>query len=398
MSWKPILEGDKLIRAKIIIDSIIKTTPASYIDRSLMYGKGGIVLWLAYLGKYTNDPQVLRNSENIFNELLNELSDFSDQEFSFGKGAIGNSWVLAHLIRLGVLTVPEDFFSDVIPEFENAGLRMIHEGNYDYILAGLGAVLFFLEIGEKTPSERIFEQLKANSIAIGNGITWRESPIIRNKNAQEEAYNFGLAHGVPGIISIFGLLHINGVCSEDSLSLIRKTGNWLLSNSFTFEKSLAKFPFSAGNNETPFPTSIRWCYGDLGIAYSLYITGKNTNIKSLEFEGLELAKNCILRNSESKDIVDAHLCHGTAGIAHIYNRFYNHTSDEIFRDAAIFWFDETFKRFNPDLIFGFRAWKGPEHGWQNFSGLLEGSAGIGLALISAISEVEPKWDRCLLLS
>jgi hypothetical protein len=31
-------------------------------------------------------------------------------------------------------------------------------------------------------------------------------------------------------------------------------------------------------------------------------------------------------------------------------------------------------------------------------GLLEGIAGIGLAMISAVSEVQPDWDNALLLS
>ncbi len=30
--------------------------------------------------------------------------------------------------------------------------------------------------------------------------------------------------------------------------------------------------------------------------------------------------------------------------------------------------------------------------------LLEGIAGIGLAMISAVSDIEPIWDECLLLS
>ena len=35
---------------------------------------------------------------------------------------------------------------------------------------------------------------------------------------------------------------------------------------------------------------------------------------------------------------------------------------------------------------------------MNEYNLLDGIAGIGLSLISAISSIEPQWDECLLLS
>ena len=52
-----------------------------------------------------------------------------------------------------------------------------------------------------------------------------------------------------------------------------------------------------------------------------------------------------------------------------------------------------------DGIAGFKFWKTKElGGWKNEFALLDGVTGVGLALISAISDIEPKWDECLLLS
>ena len=36
--------------------------------------------------------------------------------------------------------------------------------------------------------------------------------------------------------------------------------------------------------------------------------------------------------------------------------------------------------------------------WRDDSSFLTGAAGIGLALLAAITPVEPEWDRVLLLS
>jgi hypothetical protein len=50
---------------------------------------------------------------------------------------------------------------------------------------------------------------------------------------------------------------------------------------------------------------------------------------------------------------------------------------------------------------GFRAVipidSGELRGWPD-PGFLTGAAGVGLALLAAISDVEPEWDRVLLLS
>jgi len=52
-----------------------------------------------------------------------------------------------------------------------------------------------------------------------------------------------------------------------------------------------------------------------------------------------------------------------------------------------------------DGLAGFKSWRTEEYGGlSNDLGFLEGIAGIGLALISSISDIEPAWDECLLLN
>ena len=50
-----------------------------------------------------------------------------------------------------------------------------------------------------------------------------------------------------------------------------------------------------------------------------------------------------------------------------------------------------------DGLAGYKAWQG-ENGWMNQHGILEGIAGIGLVLLSHLSNEEPSWDRSFLLS
>jgi hypothetical protein len=69
-----------------------------------------------------------------------------------------------------------------------------------------------------------------------------------------------------------------------------------------------------------------------------------------------------------------------------------------FKNAADYWMNETLKMAKfEDGLAGYKVWYG-EQGWLNEYCLLEGIAGIGLALMTYYYEVEPIWDECLLLS
>jgi len=70
-----------------------------------------------------------------------------------------------------------------------------------------------------------------------------------------------------------------------------------------------------------------------------------------------------------------------------------------FKKAADYWFAQTLKMSTfADGLAGYKTWYGKEKGWVNEYNLLEGIAGIELALMSYYYEVEPTWDECLLLS
>jgi len=106
------------------------------------------------------------------------------------------------------------------------------------------------------------------------------------------------------------------------------------------------------------------------------------------------------RDPEKCLIRDAGLCHGSAGVAHIYRRIWEETGEEDFAKSGYYWFKYSLKLATfPDGLAGFKTWRAPENGgWANDPGLLEGVTGIGLAFLSAVYPVESDWDRCLLLS
>ena len=66
---------------------------------------------------------------------------------------------------------------------------------------------------------------------------------------------------------------------------------------------------------------------------------------------------------------------------------------------AAYWIGRTLSMAKfEDGLAGYKTWQGAERGFRNEYGLLEGIAGIRLVLLAYLSDEEPTWDECLLLS
>jgi hypothetical protein len=81
---------------------------------------------------------------------------------------------------------------------------------------------------------------------------------------------------------------------------------------------------------------------------------------------------------------------------------YQATGDPCLAEAARFWFEQTLRMRRPGRgVGGYEAWQLDDDGqvtWVADPGLLTGAAGIALALLAATTDVEPAWDRMLLVS
>ena len=123
---------------------------------------------------------------------------------------------------------------------------------------------------------------------------------------------------------------------------------------------------------------------------------------------LELAKPCgkradlefiSPRTLSQAHIHDAGICHGAAGIAHLFHRMARATGDEQLYLAARAWIVETLRMRSNVAIAGYpRVYEsGGELRFEEDATLLTGAIGTALVLHAAISEVEPRWDRLLLV-
>jgi len=116
-------------------------------------------------------------------------------------------------------------------------------------------------------------------------------------------------------------------------------------------------------------------------------------------EALAFARRSAGRGCADSGAVDPGLRQGAAGIAHLCNRLFQATGEEPFAAAARAGFGRVLETRRPDEGIGGFAVRllDSRHRpvWTGDPGFLNGAAGIGLALLAAISSVEPAWDRLL---
>lgn len=237
--------------------------------------------------------------------------------------------------------------------------------------------------------------LKASESPLTNHMRWKSTHFETN----ETIYNLSLSHGIASNINILTRFFEKNIAKMQSEDMVIKSVNYLLS--CQNENELSIFPnYTLTGRSEDQKSRLAWCYGDLGIGITLWQTSQIISDKVLEHNSLEILLHSTERRDLKKNsVVDAGLCHGTAGIAHIFNRVYKNTGNKEFKESADFWFNETIKMAKfEDGFAGFKNWQNWNNTWKNEIGFLNGIAGIGLAMISAVSDIEPKWDECLLLS
>jgi lantibiotic modifying enzyme len=148
------------------------------------------------------------------------------------------------------------------------------------------------------------------------------------------------------------------------------------------------------------PARTAWCYGDPGIAAALLVAARAVRERAWEHEAIRVGLRAAARPAEEGGVQDACLCHGSAGLGHIFHRLYRATKDKRFARAARAWFARTlatrreragFAGFVPSL-------PAARSGAGHTVGFLTGAAGIALALVAATTPLDPIWDRALLLS
>jgi lantibiotic modifying enzyme len=248
----------------------------------------------------------------------------------------------------------------------------------------------------------ILEHLERLARPMPTGLAWHTPPALLPAWQRELApagyINLGLAHGIPGIVAILARYLTAGVEVERARALLEGAVAYLSSAAEPTPGSRYPAWRSAQRADATSLSRVAWCYGDLGVAVAMLAAATAAGRADWRAEALGLAHGMAARPFETSHVVDAGLCHGAAGVAHLFNRLSQATGDAELARAADTWLARTIAMRRASPIAGFPRGM-PVDGimtWDPGADLLTGACGVALALHAAISPIEPGWDQLLL--
>ncbi|NSL87315.1 lanthionine synthetase C family protein [Chitinophaga sp. Mgbs1] len=377
-------------------------------NTGLLGGYTGSALFYAYYYQLTSSDEHLDKAHAIIEKSIESLG----QEATNGShcsGVAGVAWTIQHLIDMGFIEEDElvDAFADIDDIVGEFMLNSLEESQLDFLHQGTGPALYFLgrpaHIAEKYLVPMV-THLEQQAVILPTGISWRDEFARSNKPeyAGKEVFNLGLAHGVPSIIALLARLYEKGIAKERAAVLAHDSIQWLLS---------AKKP-QAGGGESWYPTLVDaanvpsgdrhsrlgWCYGDLGIATMLMGAGERLQRNDYKTEAHQMMRDIAQhRDLKNGAVFDACLCHGSAGIAHIFQRGAASTGDPLLAQATDQWIQHTLALSNRPGPVGYQFYHMPD--WVDSYNMLEGITGIGLALVSYMEPgIRPDWGNGMLIS
>jgi lantibiotic modifying enzyme len=388
-AWSPLVEGEAAVRALAAAEAIGRDLgrdpERSASGPGLHQGHAGLALFYAYLERSLHDAEAGERVQEHLDRAADELAEQRPASASLYGGFVGVAWVTEHLAA-GELTAEDE---DPNAEIDEALLALLGRspwrGELDLLSGLVGWGVYALErLPRPTASAMLpllVERLAERGEREARGMVWRGQ-----RNDMEEP-DPGMAHGAAGVIALLARMLREGVAPPGAESLLAAAVEAV---------RVRLSPGEDGNAD------LAWCAGDAGLSVALLAAARACGRDDWEEIARRLAAAAAGRYLEGAERFDPALCHGTAGLSHLFHRLHQATGDPSLLAASRRWLERTLARRRPGGgIGGYRS-RGRQAdgtlGWITDPGFLGGAAGIGLALLAAATPVEPAWDRLLLLS
>lgn len=411
-TWTPTLTDDQAQAARVTLFDIARSLPApgaAHTTASLGHGEAGFALFHAYLAESAllTPQRAEAHRELMLAHLQAAVSKLGalGGRFDLLSGFMGLSWTATHLHGLNLL----DDIDELCDATDRAALDLLTEQGDQMLcelvsgLSGIG--MYGLARRHRPVGEEIVRRarraLEVTAVRAAGRRTWFHAPERMSAYSvdshPEGCFNLGLSHGVPG-----ALVFLSRTGTSD---LLLEATEWLLLQRRNYRNgSRFGYTFTDDPMHEPDGTRLAWCYGDLGVSVALLSIARHAGRLDWETEAINLALNAARRSLESSGVVDAGLCHGAIGNAHIFMKLYSATGEAALLEAAHRWLREGLRmRVAGTGLAGFNAYwplmpnEAERALWQPSSSLVSGTCGIGLVLIGMLAPMAPAWDEVFML-
>jgi hypothetical protein len=403
-AWHPVLDGAARLRALELVRSVSEALRAGALrsaNPSLDEGLPSAALLSAYLARAelgSGEPEALLEAAAA------RAADVP-LDASFFRGFTGLAWALAHLD-----TADADGLEEADEDLEALAAGALAPGHGLDLVSGLAGVGVYAL--ERLPHPRARALLARVAVRLTGaaqhaprGLGWwtpaEHLPPAKRELFPRGAWDLGLAHGAAGMLAVLAGAHRAGVLTPAGHDVLMGARTFLEAQCGALVAHRAPAyltpdgPVAAGRPA--------WCYGTPGVALGLFWCARALDDAEGEARALVLARAAAreAREVEAR-IEEPGLCHGTAGLAHFFNRLYQASGDAALGEAARYWLQRTLDLHQVGQgVGGFRArGRQPDGrlGWIDEPGLVVGATGVALVLLAGACAVEPGWDRALLFS
>lgn len=404
--WNSILKTEEdIIQINHLLEKIYEYIHNSKLIFPLgaMGGYAGTLLFLLYMHKYSNKEKYLIELQDRIRFLCSNLGYVKID--SFCNGYAGICWLLRYLHAEGTFECEDidKLLSDVDKHiYEGLNLSI---NNNDFLHGALGMAYYFTYYNTPYSKDAISAYINAldrSKILENDGcIKWISDAYAKNQKIAS-VYNLGMAHGMASLIYYLSLCLEKNIEREKTYfmlnGLIKYYMNNTNPNNFSSVYSFWLMPSKKEYTET----RLAWCYGDPGVASSLFRAGSIIKDKSIIDFSLNIFDRTLKRFDKKENYVaEAAICHGSAGLSIIYNSIFQKTRIERYKNAALFWTRDIVKKSEEKGMYAgyvlHDAILENEEENSTILSLINGLSGIGLSMLSSISDDYPSWKKFFMI-
>ncbi|MEL7269628.1 MAG: lanthionine synthetase C family protein [Bacteroidota bacterium] len=371
-------------------------------------GQSGVALFQFYCAQYFDDDAYSDTGVEIISHIMDRINDGYSFP-SYCNGLAGFGWTLQHLVDEEFVDLDLNELLSHFDDYLSSQMDYeLNEKNYDMLHGAMGYGMYFLKRFKSKVTHpdkkdfykkallRLVNYLERNAIKDGDGLKWESTLDIEKGN---KGFNLSLSHGMSSIVYLLTKMSDNDIEKDRIAPLVKGAIMYFKSHYKQSSEGFSLFPsWIDPNQSVTYNSRLAWCYGDIGIAKAFQWSGE-----TLKEEAFMNQANVVLNatrkrmDQENTLVVDAGFCHGSFGNAHMFHQFGLKSKQEDYEKAALFWLKDGLARYTGDKEGPYKRWNAIAKAWELECNLLEGLSGIGLAIMSLLSNEESTWDECLML-